>query len=36
VCVITSRAEAGQRVADALPMLRGQLDLVFESPERRR
>jgi len=34
VSVITSRAEAGQRVADALPMLRGRVDLVFEDPER--
>ncbi|WP_295543932.1 N-acetyl-gamma-glutamyl-phosphate reductase [uncultured Thiohalocapsa sp.] len=29
---ITSRAEAGQRVADALPMLRGRSELVFEDP----
>jgi len=33
VAVITSRAEAGQRVADALPMLRGRIDLVFEDPD---
>lgn len=33
VRVITSRADAGQRVADALPMLRGRVDLVFEDPE---
>jgi N-acetyl-gamma-glutamyl-phosphate reductase len=33
VRVITSRAEAGQRVADALPMLRGRVDLTFEDPE---
>jgi len=32
VCIITSRAEVGQRVADALPMLRGRVDLVFEDP----
>ena len=33
VAVITSRAEAGQRVTDALPMLRGRIDLVFEDPD---
>lgn len=32
VRVITSRADAGQRVADALPMLRGRCDLAFEDP----
>jgi N-acetyl-gamma-glutamyl-phosphate reductase len=32
VRVITSRAEAGQRVADALPMLRGRTELVFADP----
>ncbi len=32
VSVITSRADAGQRVADALPQLRGQTELVFEDP----
>ncbi len=34
VRVITSRADAGQRVADVLPMLRGRCDLVFEDPAR--
>ncbi len=33
VGLITSRAEVGQRVADALPMLRGHVDLVFEDPD---
>jgi N-acetyl-gamma-glutamyl-phosphate reductase len=33
VRVITSRADAGQRVDAALPMLRGRLDLRFEDPE---
>jgi N-acetyl-gamma-glutamyl-phosphate reductase len=33
VRVITSRADAGQRVADLLPMLRGRVDLRFEDPE---
>jgi N-acetyl-gamma-glutamyl-phosphate reductase len=34
VRTITSRADAGRRVDDALPMLRGRVDLVFEEPER--
>ena len=34
VAVITSRGDAGQRVADALPMLRGRCDLAFEDPDR--
>ncbi|NBC15604.1 MAG: N-acetyl-gamma-glutamyl-phosphate reductase [Gammaproteobacteria bacterium] len=32
VRVITSRADAGQRVADVLPMLRGRCELAFEDP----
>jgi N-acetyl-gamma-glutamyl-phosphate reductase len=35
VGVITSRGDAGQRVTDALPMLRGRCDdLTFEDPDR--
>lgn len=31
--VITSRSDAGQRVADAYPNLRGHLDLAFSAPD---
>lgn len=31
--VITSRSEAGQRVADAYPNLRGRLDMAFSAPD---
>lgn len=31
--VITSRSEAGQRVADVYPNLRGQLDIAFSAPD---
>lgn len=31
--VITSRSEAGQRVADAYPNLRGHLDIAFSAPD---
>jgi N-acetyl-gamma-glutamyl-phosphate reductase len=33
VVAITSRSEAGTRVADMFPSLRGHLDLVFEEPD---
>ena len=33
LAVITSRSEAGQRVADMYPNLRGQLDIAFTAPD---
>lgn len=34
VRVVTSRAEAGVRLQDAYPQLRGHIDLIFAAPEK--